>query len=112
MPREAASSRAVNAGSPPEGIVASPCRISADGTSPEAWTERERPSGSQTSTAVISFRVRVPVLSVQMTVVNPSDSTAASRRTSAPRLAMRCIPTARATVVATGKPSGTVGRAG
>ena len=42
-----------------------------------------------------------------MMLVEPSVSTAASRRTTAPRPAMRCIPTASAMVIATGRPSGT-----
>ena len=47
-------------------------------------------------------------LALQITLVEPSVSTAASRRTMAPRLAMRCIPTASAIVIATGRPSGTI----
>jgi hypothetical protein len=43
-----------------------------------------------------------------MTVVLPSVSTADSRRTMAPRAAMRCMPTASAMVMATGSPSGTI----
>ena len=41
------------------------------------------PRAVQTSTTVISLRVRVPVLSVQMKVVDPSVSTASRRRTRA-----------------------------
>jgi hypothetical protein len=67
-----------------------------------------RPPGSQSATAVISLRVRVPVLSLQMTVVEPSVSTADRRRMIAPRSAMRCMPTASAIVIATGRPSGTI----
>ncbi len=55
-----------------------------------------------------SLRVSVPVLSAQITVVDPSVSTAARRRTMARRAAIRCIPTARAAVIATGSPSGTI----
>lgn len=65
-------------------------------------------AGSQSSTAVISLRVNVPVLSLQMTVVDPSVSTAERRRMRAPRSAMRCMPTASAIVIATGRPSGTI----
>ena len=50
----------------------------------------------------------MPVLSLQITVVEPSVSTADSRRTMAPRAAMRCMPTASAMVIATGRPSGTI----
>ena len=57
---------------------------------------------------VISFFVSVPVLSVQMMLVDPSVSTAAMRRTMAPRCAIRCMPMASAMVIATGKPSGTI----
>jgi hypothetical protein len=57
---------------------------------------------------VISFLVSVPVLSLQMMLVEPSVSTAASRRTITPRLAMRCMPMASAMVMATGRPSGTI----
>jgi hypothetical protein len=63
-----------------------------------------RPPGSHSATAVISLRVSVPVLSLQMTVVEPSVSTADSRRMIAPRAAMRCMPTASAIVIATGSP--------
>ncbi len=57
---------------------------------------------------VISLRVSVPVLSLQITVVQPRVSTAASLRTTARRRAMRCTPTASAMVIATGRPSGTM----
>ena len=55
--------------------------------------------------------VRVPVLSVQMTVVEPSVSTAASFRSSACRRAMRITPSDSATVTTAGKPSGTAATA-
>ena len=48
----------------------------------------------------------MPVLSEQITVVQPSVSTAASLRTMAWRLAMRCMPSARVTVTTAGSPSG------
>ena len=60
---------------------------------------------------VISFLVRVPVLSVQMTVVEPSVSTAGSRRTSARIRAMRCMPIASVIVATAGRPSGTAAMA-
>ncbi len=63
---------------------------------------------SSTKTAtVISFRVSVPVLSVQITVVEPSVSTAGRRRTRAPMRAIRCIPIASVIVETAGSPSGT-----
>ncbi len=55
--------------------------------------------------------VRVPVLSVQMTVVAPRVSTEARRRTMACRAAMRCTPRARAMVTIAGSPSGTAATA-
>jgi hypothetical protein len=67
-----------------------------------------RPSGRTSVVTVISFFVSVPVLSLQMMLVDPSVSTAARRRTMAPRRAMRCMPTASAMVMATGSPSGTI----
>ena len=62
---------------------------------------------SQMSRTVISFWVSVPVLSVQMTVVQPSVSTAERRLISALRLAMRCTPMARDSVTVGSSPSGT-----
>jgi hypothetical protein len=55
---------------------------------------------------VISLRVSVPVLSVQMTVVLPRVSTADSRRTITCRPTMRETPNARVTVIMAGRPSG------
>ena len=52
------------------------------------------------------FSVRVPVLSVQMTVAPPSVSTAGSRRTSASCRAMRCTPSAMTMVAVAGRLSG------
>ena len=52
------------------------------------------------------FSVMVPVLSAQITDVEPRLSTAGSRRTSAPERASRQRPAASATVVTAGKPSG------
>ena len=65
----------------------------------------------QTRTTVISPDVKVLVLSVQTTVVEPSVSTAGSRRTSACRLAMRRMPTASAIVATAGSASGTAATA-
>ena len=53
------------------------------------------------------FSVSVPVLSVQMTVVEPSVSTALRRFTSAPRRARVRTPTASASVIVGSSPSGT-----
>ena len=58
------------------------------------------------SVAVIWFNVSVPVLSLQMTVVDPRVSTEASCLTIALRFAIRCAPTARVTVTTAGRPSG------
>ena len=55
---------------------------------------------------VISPRVRVPVLSLQMTVVLPSVSTDGIVRTIALRLAMRRTVNASATVMIAGRPEG------
>jgi hypothetical protein len=52
------------------------------------------------------LRVSVPVLSEQITVTDPSDSTAGSRRTIALRRAIRCTPIASTMVSAAGSPSG------
>jgi hypothetical protein len=60
----------------------------------------------QITRTVISLRVRVPVLSEQITVAQPRVSTAESLRTTAPRWAMRCIPSARVIDVIAGSPSG------
>jgi hypothetical protein len=65
------------------------------------------PSGVQTSSTDILFSVNVPVLSVQMKVVEPSVSTDSSLRTSACRAALRCAPIASASVTVGSKPSGT-----
>ena len=65
------------------------------------------PTGVQTSTTAISLRVSVPVLSVQMKVVEPSVSTDSRRRTRAFRRAIRCAPTASESVTVGSSPSGT-----
>ena len=61
----------------------------------------------QPCTTVISFCVSVPVLSEQITVAQPSVSTAGSLRMSAWCLIMRCMPRARQIVTTAGSPSGT-----
>ena len=65
-----------------------------------------RPPLTSSLRAVISLRVRVPVLSEQMTVVAPSVSTAGSRRIAALRRAIRCTPIASVMVITAGRPSG------
>jgi hypothetical protein len=59
----------------------------------------------------IRFAVSVPVLSVQMTVTEPSDSTAGNRGMSAWRFNIRWAPSASAMVTTAGKPSGTTATA-
>ena len=66
----------------------------------------KRPARVTTWRAVISLRVRVPVLSEQITVTEPSVSTALSLRVMALRRAMRCTPSARVMVRMAGSPSG------
>ena len=66
------------------------------------------PTGVQMRTARILFSVSVPVLSVQMTVVDPRVSTALRRLTSAPRRARSPTPTASASVIVGNSPSGTL----
>ncbi len=67
---------------------------------------RKLPPAVSTSCTRISFRVSVPVLSVQMTVAAPSDSTAGKRRTTALRSAIFCTPRDRVMVTTAGRPSG------
>jgi hypothetical protein len=64
------------------------------------------PPGTTSSEAAIWFVVRVPVLSEQMTVVQPSVSTLGSRRTIALRFAILRVPSARQVVMTAGRPSG------
>ncbi len=71
------------------------------------WRCRRRPSSVAAETARIRFSVSVPVLSVQMTLVDPSVSTALSRLTSAPRRARTRTPSASASVMVGSRPSGT-----
>ncbi len=87
--------------------------------SPSMWNDISSPfSSTRTSwstrrkrTTRIRFSVKVPVLSVRISVVEPSVSTAASRFTSALRSAMRQTPLASARVATMGRPSGTVATA-
>ena len=58
------------------------------------------------STTVILFWVRVPVLSEQMTWVQPSVSTAVSRRMMAFSFAIFVTPIERTTVTTVARPSG------
>lgn len=76
------------------------------GAPPTASASSYSPRGVHSARAVISFRVRVPVLSEQTTVVLPNASTAGRRRTIARRRAIRLTPTARAIVMIAGMPSG------
>jgi hypothetical protein len=62
--------------------------------------------GQPHSRTVSSLTVSVPVLSVAISVQLPKPSTAVSLRTITPRRAMRVVAIARATVIATGRPSG------
>jgi hypothetical protein len=103
-----AVSRASSAGSAVAAREASPRRHMPSGAYPVPETLRVSPPGRTSAVTVISLQVSVPVLSVQITVVEPSVSTAESRRTTACRRAMRCTPTASAMVMATGNPSGTM----
>ena len=57
-------------------------------------------------TTIISLRVKVPVLSEQITDTEPSVSIAGNTRTIALRFAIDCTPTARVMVSTAGKPSG------
>mmetsp|Transcript_53710 Transcript_53710/g.112088 ORF Transcript_53710/g.112088 Transcript_53710/m.112088 type:complete len:293 (+) Transcript_53710:1438-2316(+) len=61
---------------------------------------------TKTRTTVMRPVVRVPVLSEQMTLVQPSVSTAGRCRTRALRRARRCVPRARHVVTTAGRPSG------
>ena len=70
-----------------------------------------RPRAVTTVRTVISFLVRVPVLSEAITVAEPKVSTAGSLRTMALRRAIRRTPSARVVVTIAGKPSGTAATA-
>ncbi len=67
-----------------------------------------RPLETKRARASIRFSVRVPVLSVQMTVAEPSVSTEVRSRTSALRRAMRCEAMASERVTVGSRPSGTL----
>ena len=81
-----------------------------NGSYPDPVTSISRPSRKR-RLAVISFLVRVPVLSVQITVVQPMVSTAGRRLTMAWRRAMRVVPMASAPVTTAGNDSGTAATA-
>jgi hypothetical protein len=66
------------------------------------------PAPVQIRCTVIRFAVNVPVLSVQITVVEPSVSTALRRFTTAPRPTSSRTPTASASVITGSIPSGTL----
>ena len=82
-----------------------PGTISPAGPYPTPLT-RDSPPPATSRCTVISFCVSVPVLSVQMTIVLPSVSTAGSLRMIARRFAIRFTPMASVTVTAAGRPSG------
>ena len=88
--------------------VGSPCTPSAVSTT-SLHSAIARPSSAMLpvcSTTVILFWVRVPVLSEQITCVQPSVSTAVSRRITAPRLLMLVTPMDNTTVTTVASPSG------
>ena len=90
--------------------AASPIANDPEGSYPEPLTSTISPSRKRRRT-VISFFVRVPVLSVQITVVQPMVSTAGRRLTMAFFRAMRVVPMARAPVTTAGRDSGTAATA-
>ena len=78
------------------------------------WPAERRPRGRSPWPALqipvtrMRFSVSVPVLSVQITSVEPSVSTALSRLTTAPRRARLATPPASARVITGSRPSGTL----
>ena len=70
-----------------------------------------RPLAVTTDRTVISFLVKVPVLSEAITVADPRVSTAARWRTMAFFRAMRCTPMDSTAVTTAGRPSGTAATA-
>ena len=62
----------------------------ADASTAAREADARRPGAGRRAATRIRFSVSVPVLSVQMTVVSPSVSTASSRRTIAPRRQRPC----------------------
>ena len=117
----ASSSRATSVGSPAElPFPASSAVLQANATSASVPRSGDpappdragssrlvSPSGVQALVTRIRFWVSVPVLSVQMTEVDPRVSTAESRLTRAPRRAISRTPTASASVIVGSSPSGT-----
>src|SRR5581483_3194034 len=100
------SSSAISVGSPVAAWVPSASSAvlhSAAAAASVSWS----PSGLHAIVTCILFCVSVPVLSVQMTDVEPSVSTADRRLTRAPRRAMSRTPTASASVIVGSSPSGT-----
>ena len=89
------------------GRCRSRCRSARSGRSRWRRAPRSRAAGVQTVTIDISLHVSVPVLSVQMNVVEPSVSTASRRRTSAWLCAIRLAPIASDNVTVGSRPSGT-----
>ena len=75
---------------------------------PSGVSRSASPAGVHTLVTCILFWVSVPVLSVQMTEVDPRVSTADSRLTRAPRRAISRTPTASASVMVGSSPSGTL----
>ena len=105
MPALAASfTRAHSVGSP----TASPASSSHVASEHSAIPARKSSSGAASTclTTVILFWVRVPVLSEQMTCVQPSVSTAESLRTMAWRLAILVTPSDSTMVTTATRPSG------
>ena len=110
MPRSiAASRRALSTGSPTKWSSAQ--RASDASTAASSSSDSPTPSAGRRAATRIWFSVSVPVLSVQMTVVSPSVSIAASRRTIAPRRAIARAPSASAAVTVAASPSGTAATA-
>ena len=106
-PRDPSSIERPTSGDPADGVDRSP-RIRlrpGRGLVAVPWT-RAVPRGVHTSTTAISFRVSVPVLSVQMNVVGAErlDRTPAGGR--ALCAAMRCAPIASDSVTVGSRPSG------
>ena len=102
--RTADSSKACRPGER-SGRGSSPSMKSPSGAYPSPRTTIVR-SPAYRRVTVISFLVRVPVLSVQMTVVAPRVSTAGNRRISACLSTMRVTPRASVMVTIAGRPSG------
>lgn len=73
---------------------------------PSAESIRSFPEAVASSTTVIRFCVKVPVLSEQMTLALPSVSTAGIRRTIPRFAAIRRTPMANTMVTTAGRPSG------